>query len=121
MRQNQAKVFLGGPPLVKAATGEVTDAETLGGAEMHSRVSGVSDYLAEDEHHALYLCRQVVASLNWRKKTPFPGGYLARKIDTPLYDPGKRTDAIYSRTDTCQMSCWALSRPMCACPSKPAK
>eukprot|EP00029_Vermamoeba_vermiformis_P012429 TRINITY_DN7246_c0_g1_i1.p1 TRINITY_DN7246_c0_g1~~TRINITY_DN7246_c0_g1_i1.p1 ORF type:complete len:537 (+),score=178.41 TRINITY_DN7246_c0_g1_i1:38-1648(+) len=87
MVKNQAKVFLGGPPLVKAATGEVTDAETLGGAEMHSRVSGVSDYLAEDEHHALYLCRQVVASLNWRKKTPFPGGYLARKIDAPLYDP----------------------------------
>lgn len=82
-------MFLAGPPLVKAATGEVTDAETLGGAEMHSRVSGVSDYLAEDEHHALYLCRQVVASLNWHKKTPFPGGYLARKIDAPIYDPGK--------------------------------
>ncbi len=67
MVKEQAKVFLGGPPLVKMATGEESDDESLGGAEMHARVSGLADYLAEDEHDALRIGRRIVARLNWRK------------------------------------------------------
>jgi acyl-CoA carboxylase subunit beta len=69
-----AKVFLGGPPLVKMATGEESDDESLGGAEMHARVSGLADYLAEDEHDAIRIGRRIVARLN-RRKAPvaFPG------------------------------------------------
>ena len=67
MVRGQAKVFLGGPPLVKMATGEESDDESLGGAEMHARVSGLADYLAEDEHDAIRIGRRIVARLNWRK------------------------------------------------------
>jgi acetyl-CoA carboxylase carboxyltransferase component len=67
MVKEQAKVFLGGPPLVKMATGEESDDESLGGAEMHARVSGLADYLAVDEHDALRIGRRIVARLNWRK------------------------------------------------------
>ncbi|CUR58331.1 Methylcrotonoyl-CoA carboxylase [metagenome] len=63
-----AKVFLGGPPLVKMATGEESDDESLGGAEMHARVSGLADYLAEDEHDAIRIGRRIVARLN--RRTP---------------------------------------------------
>src|SRR5215475_13692132 len=65
--KDRAKVFLGGPPLVKMATGEESSDEELGGAEMHSRVSGLSDYLAADELDALRIGREIVANLNWRK------------------------------------------------------
>jgi acetyl-CoA carboxylase carboxyltransferase component len=68
MVREQAKVFLGGPPLVKMATGEESDDESLGGAEMHARVSGLADYLAEDEHDAIRIGRRIVARLNWRKQ-----------------------------------------------------
>ena len=71
-----AKVFLGGPPLVKMATGEESDDESLGGAEMHARVSGLADYLAEDEHDAIRIGRRIMARLNWRK----PHG---RVVDLP--------------------------------------
>jgi acetyl-CoA carboxylase carboxyltransferase component len=64
MVRNQAKVFLAGPPLVKMATGEVVDEETLGGAEMHSRLSGLSDYLAESELDGIRIAREIVANLN---------------------------------------------------------
>jgi acetyl-CoA carboxylase carboxyltransferase component len=67
MVREQAKVFLGGPPLVRMATGEESDDESLGGAEMHARVSGLADYLAEDEHDAIRIGRRIVARLNWRK------------------------------------------------------
>ena len=67
MVREQAKVFLGGPPLVKMATGEESDDESLGGAEMHARVSGLADYLAEDELDAIRIGRRIVARLNWRK------------------------------------------------------
>ena len=67
-----AKVFLGGPPLVKMATGEESDDESLGGAEMHARVSGLADYLAEDELDALRIGRRIVARLNRGKATPPP-------------------------------------------------
>jgi acyl-CoA carboxylase subunit beta len=63
MVKNQAKVFLGGPPLVKMATGEIVDEETLGGAEMHSKLSGLSDYLAEDELDGLRIAREIVSHL----------------------------------------------------------
>jgi acetyl-CoA carboxylase carboxyltransferase component len=67
MVRGQAKVFLGGPPLVKMATGEESDDESLGGAEMHARTSGLADYLAEDEHDAIRIGRRIVARLNWRR------------------------------------------------------
>ncbi|MGP3958725.1 acyl-CoA carboxylase subunit beta [Nonomuraea sp. 3N208] len=67
MVRERAKVFLGGPPLVKMATGEESDDESLGGAEMHARVSGLADHLAQDEHDALRIGRRIVRSLNWRK------------------------------------------------------
>ena len=70
MVRGQAKVFLGGPPLVKMATGEESDDESLGGAEMHAKVSGLADYLAEDERDAIRIGRRIVARLNWRKAGP---------------------------------------------------
>ncbi|MBQ0957885.1 methylcrotonoyl-CoA carboxylase [Ideonella sp. 4Y11] len=68
--KNQGTIFLGGPPLVKAATGEVVSAEDLGGGDVHTRLSGVADHLAENDLHALALARQVVGTLNWRKDVP---------------------------------------------------
>jgi 3-methylcrotonyl-CoA carboxylase beta subunit len=65
--KNQGTIFLGGPPLVKAATGEVVSAEDLGGGDLHARKSGVADHLAQDDHHALSLARRIVANLNTRK------------------------------------------------------
>jgi acetyl-CoA carboxylase carboxyltransferase component len=81
--KDQSKIFLAGPPLVKMATGEESDDETLGGALMHAEVSGLGDYFAEDEMDALRLCREVVSHLNWRKRGPAP----SLKDDEPLYDP----------------------------------
>ena len=72
MVKEQAKVFLGGPPLVKMATGEESTDEELGGAEMHSRISGLSDYFAETEEEAIRIGRDIVAHLNWRKLGPGP-------------------------------------------------
>ncbi len=83
MVRKQAKVFLAGPPLVKAATGEVVDDETLGGADMHGRVSGLSDYTAEDDEAALRIGREIVASLNWRKYAP----RSRQAPEPPAYDP----------------------------------
>ncbi|WP_374981446.1 carboxyl transferase domain-containing protein [Pseudomonas solani] len=67
MVRNQATIFLAGPPLVKAATGEVVSAEDLGGADVHCKTSGVADHYAEDDAHALALARRSIANLNWRK------------------------------------------------------
>ncbi|MCF8478582.1 MAG: methylcrotonoyl-CoA carboxylase [Pseudolabrys sp.] len=66
--KNQGTIFLGGPPLVKAATGEVVSAEDLGGGDLHARQSGVVDHLAQDDHHALSLARRIIANLNTTKK-----------------------------------------------------
>jgi acyl-CoA carboxylase subunit beta len=74
MVKERAKVFLGGPPLVKMATGEESDDESLGGAEMHARVSGLADHMALDELDAIRLGRQIVRRLNWRKHGPAPRG-----------------------------------------------
>ena len=78
-----AKVFLGGPPLVKMATGEVADGEALGGADMHSRVSGLSDHFAVDELDCIRIGRQIVSELNWGKLGPGP----TAPANPPLYDP----------------------------------
>jgi acyl-CoA carboxylase subunit beta len=72
MVKGRAKVFLAGPPLVEMATGEQSDDESLGGAEMHARTSGLADYLAADERDALRIGRRIVARLNWRKQGPSP-------------------------------------------------
>ena len=80
--KDQSKAFLAGPPLVKMATGEESDDETLGGAKMHSEISGLSDYLAEDEMDALRICREVVSHLNWTKK----GNEPDIKSSEPEYD-----------------------------------
>ena len=88
MVKNQAKVFLGGPPLVQMATGEIVDDETLGGADMHSKVSGVSDFLAKSEYDALRQAREIIANLNYKKNTPLPDENLFGTIvEEPLYDP----------------------------------
>jgi 3-methylcrotonyl-CoA carboxylase beta subunit len=70
--KNQGTIFLGGPPLVKAATGEVVSAEDLGGGDLHARKSGVADHLAQDDHHALSLARRIVANLNTKKIVDIP-------------------------------------------------
>ncbi|KAI5856301.1 carboxyl transferase [Tricharina praecox] len=80
--ENSGTIFLAGPPLVKAATGEVVTAEELGGGALHSKVSGVTDYLAVDDAHALVLARRCVANLNW-PTTSVP----EVEVKEPLYDP----------------------------------
>jgi len=81
--RGQGTIFLGGPPLVKAATGEEVTAEALGGAEVHTRVSGVADHLAENDHHALSIVRDIVANLNRRK----PYTLALQTPEPPRYDP----------------------------------
>jgi len=81
--RNQGTIFIGGPPLVKAATGVDVDAEELGGADVHCRISGVSDHLAEDERHALHLARNIVENIAVPQKAQLP---LTRPED-PAYDP----------------------------------
>ena len=81
--KEQGTIFLAGPPLVKAATGEIVSAEELGGGDTHTRLSGVADYLAEDDAHALALARQAVAGLNRRK----PQTVDWQNPEDPAYDP----------------------------------
>lgn len=82
MIKERSKVFLAGPPLVKMATGEEADDESLGGAEMHARVSGLADYFAVDELDAIRIGRRIVARLNWTKEGPTP-----RPVIAPVADP----------------------------------
>jgi 3-methylcrotonyl-CoA carboxylase beta subunit len=79
--RNQGTIFLGGPPLVKAATGEVVDAETLGGGAVHSRISGVTDHLADSDSHALEIAREIVANFNISKNIPV----ARREPEDPAY------------------------------------
>lgn len=83
--KEQGTAYLGGPPLVKMAIDEIVDEETLGGAEMHSRTSGLSDHLAVDEMDAIRKVREIVAHLGWRKLGPGP----TEPPDEPLYDPAE--------------------------------
>jgi 3-methylcrotonyl-CoA carboxylase beta subunit len=85
--RGQGTIFLGGPPLVKAATGEVVTPEELGGAEVHTRVSGVADHYAQNDAHALALVRRIVSNLNYRKTVPLD----VREPREPLY----AADEIY--------------------------
>ena len=80
--EEKSKIFLAGPPLVKMATGEESDDETLGGAKMHAEVSGLGDYYAIDEMDAIRQCREVISHLNWRRKGPSP----AALPDPPIHD-----------------------------------
>ena len=81
--RNQGTIFLGGPPLVKAATGEMVSTEDLGGGDVHTRVSGVADHLAENDHHALAIARRIVGNLNWTKKVSLD----VTAPEEPRYDP----------------------------------
>jgi 3-methylcrotonyl-CoA carboxylase beta subunit len=91
--KEQGTIFLGGPPLVKAATGEEVTAEELGGADVHTRISGVADYLAEDDAHALSLVRRIVSNLNR------PGAITAQAApEDPVYDPAELYGIVPSET-----------------------
>jgi 3-methylcrotonyl-CoA carboxylase beta subunit len=81
--KGQGTIFLGGPPLVKAATGEVVSAEELGGADVHCRISGVTDHMAEDDRHAIEIARRIVANLNRAKRLDLD----VAAPEEPLYDP----------------------------------
>jgi acetyl-CoA carboxylase carboxyltransferase component len=81
--KNRGTIFLGGPPLVKAATGEEVSAEELGGADVHTRISGVADHLAQDDEHALEIARDIVGHLTGRKETPWE----VRDPEEPAFDP----------------------------------
>ena len=83
--RNQGTIFLGGPPLVKAATGEEVSAEDLGGGDIHTRVSGVADQLADNDAHALHLARRIVANLNRMPQTQV----TLERSEEPLYDPAE--------------------------------
>jgi 3-methylcrotonyl-CoA carboxylase beta subunit len=83
--RKQGTIFLGGPPLVQAATGEIVSAEDLGGADVHARTSGVVDHYARDDHHALALCRRIVAGLNYAKRPTV----ATKQPQPPRYDPAE--------------------------------
>jgi len=81
--RNQGTIFLGGPPLVKAATGEIVSAEELGGGDVHCRTSGVADHLAENDEHALSIAREIIACLN----RPAATSVQRPQVEEPLFDP----------------------------------
>ena len=83
--RDQGTIFLGGPPLVKAATGEVVSAEELGGGDVHTRISGVADHLAENDAHALWITRRIVANLNRVKRVEL----ALASPEPPRHDPGE--------------------------------
>ena len=88
--KEQGTIFLAGPPLVKAATGEVVSAEELGGGDVHTRLSGVADYLADNDEHALALARQAISNLNIAK----PDSCVLQTPEEPLYDPAEITGVV---------------------------
>ncbi|KAH0506424.1 Methylcrotonoyl-CoA carboxylase beta chain, mitochondrial [Microtus ochrogaster] len=142
--QKQGTIFLGGPPLVKAATGEEVSAEDLGGADLHCRKSGVTDHYALDDHHALHLTRKVVRSLNYQKKLDvtiepseeplFPadelygivGANLKRSFDVreciPLWSPQRPSASRCGPSSVRRIPLWSLQCPSasrCGLPSVP--
>jgi 3-methylcrotonyl-CoA carboxylase beta subunit len=86
--KKQGTIYLGGPPLVKAATNEIVTPEELGGADLHCRVSGVTDHYANDDAHALYLCRRIVSNFNIKKN-------ISLKLKTPVEEPLFDAKEIY--------------------------
>jgi acetyl-CoA carboxylase carboxyltransferase component len=108
MVKEQAKVFLGGPPLVKMATGEESDDESLGGAEMHARISGLADYLAVDEHDALRIGRRIVARLNKHKpRTSYPSSATG----TDAYDAPAFAEPVGNADDLLDLIPTDLKEP----------
>jgi acetyl-CoA carboxylase carboxyltransferase component len=81
--KNQGTIFIGGPPLVKAATGEVVTPEELGGADVHTAISGVADHLAEDDHHAIQICRNILETIEPRERQEM----VVEEVEEPYYDP----------------------------------
>jgi acetyl-CoA carboxylase carboxyltransferase component len=103
--KNQGTIFLGGPPLVKAATGEEVSAEDLGGADVHTRLSGVADHLADDDQHAIDIVRNIVESLGTRRSAlgvPFANTQYpsANTPEDPLYDPSELYSLVPSDNKT---------------------
>jgi 3-methylcrotonyl-CoA carboxylase beta subunit len=92
--RDQGTIFLGGPPLVRAATGEVVSAEDLGGGDVHTRLSGVADHLANDDAHALALARRILATTNYVK----PQGQQLRASRPPKFDPAELYGVIPADT-----------------------
>ena len=89
--KNQGTIFLGGPPLVKAATGETVDVEELGGSDVHTRISGVSDYLAQDDQHAISILRDIIQRLPERvlqphRRTATVDPHISRDEHTTSHD-----------------------------------
>lgn len=84
--RNQGTVFLAGPPLVKASTGEEVTAEQLGGADLHCRISGVTDHYAQDDEHALHVARNIIKNLSWTDTIPSKEA-ISEEVEEPLYDP----------------------------------
>jgi len=95
--RNQGTIFLGGPPLVKAATGEVVTAEELGGGDVHARTSGVVDHLADDDEHALAIVRSIVGTL---QRTPDSAPYELAPVEEPHEDPQTLYDVVPTDTRT---------------------
>jgi geranyl-CoA carboxylase beta subunit len=91
MVRGRAKVFLAGPPLLRAATGEIANDEELGGADMHASVSGVADYVADDDVDAIRQAREIVANLHWNERLPFEP---PRRFAEPLYDPDQLAGVV---------------------------
>ncbi len=81
--KNQGTIFIGGPPLVKAATGEVVTPEELGGADVHTAISGVADHMAEDDHHAIQICRNILETIEPRERQEM----VVEEVEEPYYDP----------------------------------
>ena len=119
--KGQGTIFLGGPPIVKAATGEIVTAEELGGAEVHTRISGVSDHYALDDAHALAILRRIVGNLNYRKQVSLDCARRATRSTRPRRSTGSFRRTCASPT-TCAKSSpasstapsWMNSRPTTA-------
>jgi len=106
--KEQGTIFLAGPPLVKAATGEIVSAEDLGGGDVHTRLSGVADHLAEDDDHALALARRAVANLNIIK----PQQLDMQSVEEPIYDPEEILGGIRSGCKSL-CHCWRFLHCYC--------
>jgi 3-methylcrotonyl-CoA carboxylase beta subunit len=91
---DQGHIFLAGPPLVKAATGEVVSAEDLGGGKLHSEISGVTDYLAVDDAHALVLARRSISNLNWIRGQEPPTSAGTTTYKEPIHDPSELSGIV---------------------------